>query len=55
MSIEFTFFDLGNVLVYFDHERMCRQVADLVGVEARRIHDFLMVMSLYHASLGGPP
>jgi glucose-1-phosphatase len=26
------FFDLGNVLLAFSHERMCRQIADVAGV-----------------------
>ena len=40
MRIEFVYFDLGNVLVAFDHEIACRNVADLVGVsipDARRV------------------
>lgn len=40
MSIEFIYFDLGNVLLYFDHDRMCRQVAELIGVETGRVKDF---------------
>lgn len=28
----FLYFDLGNVLVNFSHERMCQQVADVLGV-----------------------
>ena len=27
------FFDLGNVLIFFDHQKMCRQVADYSGLE----------------------
>ena len=40
MRIEFVYFDLGNMLVAFDPEISCRNVADLVGVsidDARRV------------------
>jgi putative hydrolase of the HAD superfamily len=30
--------DLGNVLVPFSHERMCRQIADLAGLEPAAVH-----------------
>src|SRR5665213_2754391 len=26
------FFDLGNVLLFFDHQKMCRQVANYTGL-----------------------
>jgi len=32
MAIEFVYFDLGNVLIHFDHERAARQMADVAGV-----------------------
>ncbi|HTI51484.1 MAG TPA: HAD-IA family hydrolase [Planctomycetaceae bacterium] len=38
--IEAFLFDLGNVLLHFSHERMCRQIAELCGltpVEIRRL------------------
>ena len=35
-------FDLGNVLVYFSHERMYQQIADLCGVSAERVFDVLI-------------
>lgn len=35
-------FDLGNVLVFFSHERMCQQIAELCGVTTARIFDVLM-------------
>jgi glucose-1-phosphatase len=34
MSIQFLYFDLGNVLVRFDADRMLRQIGDLVGMTA---------------------
>ncbi|MCA9054485.1 MAG: HAD family phosphatase [Planctomycetaceae bacterium] len=30
--------DLGNVLVPFSHERMCRQIGDLVGLDGAVVH-----------------
>lgn len=33
----FFFFDLGNVLLHFDHMRACRQIGRLVGREAREV------------------
>jgi putative hydrolase of the HAD superfamily len=38
---KFLYFDLGNVLLFFDHRRACRQLADLTGVDAQRIWDLL--------------
>jgi len=39
-SPPFIYFDLGNVLLYFDHEIACRQMADVAGLttdEVRRL------------------
>ncbi len=36
-AIEFVYFDLGNVLLNFDHHRACRQLADTTGVDTQRI------------------
>lgn len=36
------FFDLGNVLIFFDHQKMCRQVAGLCGLEFERVQDLLL-------------
>ena len=36
----FFYFDLGNVLLYFDHEIGCRQVAEVAGLtpaDVRRV------------------
>jgi FMN phosphatase YigB (HAD superfamily) len=30
---EFIFFDMGNVLIYFSHEKMAEQMAQVVGIE----------------------
>jgi putative hydrolase of the HAD superfamily len=34
---EFIYFDLGNVLLYFDHGLACRQMADVAGVDAETV------------------
>jgi putative hydrolase of the HAD superfamily len=36
-EIEFVYFDLGNVLLFFDHQRACRQMAELSGAAHDRI------------------
>jgi HAD superfamily hydrolase (TIGR01509 family) len=35
------FFDLGNVLVFFDHQKMCRQVADYSGLELEAVQSVM--------------
>jgi epoxide hydrolase-like predicted phosphatase len=35
----FLYFDLGNVLLFFDHRRAARQMAQLIGCQAERIWD----------------
>jgi len=37
MKPAFLYFDLGNVLLSFSHERMCRQMAEAAGVDAERV------------------
>ena len=37
----FIYFDLGNVLLYFDHEIACRQVAEVAGLEADAVRRLL--------------
>ena len=37
----FLYFDLGNVLLRFDHRRACRQLAQLIGVSSDRIWEVL--------------
>jgi FMN phosphatase YigB (HAD superfamily) len=34
MATEFLYFDLGNVLLSFSHEQMCRQMAEVAELEA---------------------
>lgn len=42
MKPAFLYFDLGNVLLSFSHERMCRQMAAVAGVAAEEIRNALM-------------
>jgi putative hydrolase of the HAD superfamily len=37
MAIRFLYFDLGNVLLSFCHNRMCRQMAAAAGVDAESV------------------
>ena len=42
MAIQTCFFDMGNVLVYFSHDRMCRNFAQLCGLTEQQIRQFLI-------------
>ncbi|MEM6797904.1 MAG: HAD family phosphatase [Planctomycetota bacterium] len=42
MPPQFLYFDLGNVLLTFDNQRMCRQIAELCGVTEAAITEALM-------------
>lgn len=37
----FFYFDLGNVLVLFTVERMCRQMAEVAGTDPERVHQLV--------------
>lgn len=37
----FFYFDLGNVLLYFSHTRMCRQMAQVAGVDEEQVRHVL--------------
>lgn len=37
MATRFLYFDLGNVLLSFSHERMCQQMAAVAGIEAEAV------------------
>jgi len=41
MALEVLYFDLGNVLLGFSHERMCRQMADVAGMSAELVREVL--------------
>jgi glucose-1-phosphatase len=40
-TLEFLFFDLGNVLLTFDHGIACRQVGELVGLTPERVRKII--------------
>lgn len=41
MPAPFIYFDLGNVLLYFSHDRMCQQMAQVLATDAERVRAFL--------------
>jgi HAD superfamily hydrolase (TIGR01509 family) len=41
MAIEFIYFDLGNVLLNFDHERACQQIAEVAETTSERIREIV--------------
>ena len=43
---EFLYFDLGNVLLTFDHRVACEQVAALTGLTAERVWDVIFASQL---------
>jgi putative hydrolase of the HAD superfamily len=43
---EFLYFDLGNVLLTFDHRLACQQVAALTGLTPERVWDLIFVSQL---------
>lgn len=42
MAIKTCFFDMGNVLVYFSHEKMCQNIAELCGWSHAQTKTFLL-------------
>jgi HAD superfamily hydrolase (TIGR01509 family) len=42
-------FDMGNVLLHFSHERMCRQIASLCGQDAAEVRRWLFDEGWEHA------
>ena len=36
------YFDLGNVLLYFDHQIACRQMAEVAGMTADQVRKVLL-------------
>jgi len=42
MPLRTCLFDLGNVLVFFSHERMCRQIGELVGASEAEVRAILL-------------
>jgi putative hydrolase of the HAD superfamily len=47
MPPKILYFDLGNVLVHFSHERQCRQIAEVAGVPVDQVRQVL-----YEGTLG---
>ena len=45
---EFLYFDLGNVLLFFDHDRGCRQVGELTGLPAEKVRQVVFENDLTH-------
>lgn len=43
---EFFYFDLGNVLLFFDHRRACRQMAEVCGADPQLIWDVVFESGL---------
>ncbi|MCC9605306.1 HAD family phosphatase [Blastopirellula sp. JC732] len=39
LPIEFFYFDLGNVLLYFDHDRACRQMARVADASVEEVRE----------------
>lgn len=46
MSIRTVLFDLGNVLLFFSHERMCRQIGQVTGGSPETIKELLFDLGL---------
>jgi putative hydrolase of the HAD superfamily len=44
------YFDLGKVLVHFDHDQMCRQLAELAGVPTEKVRGLIFDGELMHAA-----
>lgn len=40
-AIRFIYFDMGNVLLHFDHRQGCRHVAGLTGLDAGRVYELI--------------
>lgn len=48
-SPKLLFFDLGNVLLFFDHEQACRQMAAVAGLDASVVRRVVFDSGLQHA------
>ena len=46
---KFIYFDLGNVVVHFDHQNMFRQIAQVSGVDAAQIEEVVLDRQLREA------
>ena len=50
---QFIYFDLGNVLLHFDHAIACRQIGQLAGIPEQRVRDVLFGGDLAAPLRGG--
>jgi putative hydrolase of the HAD superfamily len=50
---KFFYFDLGNVLLFFDHRRAAQQLAAAAGCEPERVYDLVFRSDLNHHCDGG--
>jgi putative hydrolase of the HAD superfamily len=41
MPLSFFYFDLGNVLLHFDHHRAARQMADVAGLDTEQVYELV--------------
>jgi FMN phosphatase YigB (HAD superfamily) len=48
MAARLLYFDLGNVLLFFDHRRACAQIAALTGADPRRVWEVAFAGPLQH-------
>lgn len=47
-SLEFLYFDLGNVLIKFSHDLACRQMAEVAGITPAQVRQTVFESSLEH-------
>jgi FMN phosphatase YigB (HAD superfamily) len=53
MPPKFLYFDLGNVLLFFDHQRAARQLAEVAGCSAEQVYDLVFRSDLNERCDGG--
>lgn len=46
LQIDFIYFDLGRVIINFDNDRMCRQMAEVSGVTPEKVREVLFSTGL---------
>lgn len=47
------FFDIGGVIIFFSHQKMCQQMADLLEMPFHQVYDFLLHPDIcYNYELG---
>jgi beta-phosphoglucomutase-like phosphatase (HAD superfamily) len=53
MALQFFYFDMGNVLLYFSHEKMAEQMARVVGIQPEQAWKILFEGALEGGALEG--